>query len=352
MVAESQTLPDRGRGDDRRAYFEQRIFAFSPFNLWLTSAIIYVAMIGAYAAANAFDGGAWIVRAAGGYALDDRARIALILALVACVALAMQRYARLREQADWPALRNAMIPPMAHWSLAFDSAALRRATVLGLLGGAALAVVVHSPGVGPRDSIFGSARSLWFTAATLLLSVLFARGVELTRVGSRITRQAIDEGIVVDLLHIDRLYGWGRTAGRNSLTWFAVSASACLLFVSQVSPLVAAGLLGACAVMGLWGFVNTMRLVHLKIHAAKTHELEQVRAEITDLRARPGPEPETSVRLHSLLAYEARIAAVREWPFNQSILVRVLGSALILALPWFGQAVAGVLVEHLGRLIH
>jgi len=352
MVAESQTLPDRGLGDDRRAYFEQRIFALSPLNLWLTAAVIYLALIGVYAAANAFDGGAWIGPAPGGYALDERARVALVLALVACVALAMQRYARLREQADWPALRSAMIPPMAHWSLAFDGAALRRATVLGFLGGVALVVVVRSPGVGPQDSTFGSARSLWFMAATLLLAVLFARGVELTRVGSRITRQAINEGIVVDLLHIDRLYGWGRTAGRNSLTWFAVSASALLLFVSQVSPLVAAGLLGACALMGLWGFVSTMRLVHLKIHAAKTVELEGVRAEITSLRARPGPEPETSVRLHSLLAYEARIAAVREWPFDQSILVRVLGSTLILALPWFGQAIAGVLVEHLGRLIH
>jgi hypothetical protein len=352
MVAESQTLPDRGFGDDRRAYFEQRLFALSPLNLWLTSAIIYLALTGAYAAANAFDGGTWLQRAGGGYALDGRARVALILALVACVALAMQRYARLSEQADWPALRSAMIPPMAHWSLAFDGAALRRATLLGFLGGGVLAVVVRSPGVGPHDAMFGSARSLWFMAATLLLAVLFARGVELTRVGSAITRQAINEGIVVDLLHIDRLYGWARTAGRNSLTWFAVSASACLLFVSQVSPLMAAGLLGACALMGLWGFASTMRLVHLRIHAAKTGELDEVRGEITDLRARPGPEPETSVRLHSLLAYEARIAAVREWPFDQSILMRVLGSALILALPWFGQAAAGVLVEHLGRLLH
>ena len=87
MVAESQTLPDRGLGDDRRAYFEQRIFALSPLNLWLTAAVIYLALIGVYAAANAFDGGAWIRPAAGGYALDERARVALVLALVACVAL-------------------------------------------------------------------------------------------------------------------------------------------------------------------------------------------------------------------------------------------------------------------------
>jgi len=350
MVAESPPLPDARLGDDRRAYFEQRLFALSPLNMWLTSALIYLALIGAYAAANALDGGAWLQRVGSGYALDERARIALILSLVVCVALAMQRYVRLRERIDAPALTSGMIPSMVQF-LAFDGGHLRRATVFGVIGGVLLVVVIRPAGVWPHDAMLG-ARSIWFIGATVLLAVLFARGVELTRVGTGVTRRAINEGIVVDLLHIDRLYAWGRAAGRNSLTWFAVSASACLLFVSQVSPLVAAGLLGSCALMGLWVFANTMRLVHLRIHAAKTRELDDVRREIGELRARPGPEPETSVRLHSLLAYEARIAAVREWPFDQSILVRVLGSALILALPWFGQAVAGVVVGRLGQLIH
>jgi hypothetical protein len=31
--------------------------------------------------------------------------------------------------------------------------------------------------------------------------------------------------------------------------------------------------------------------------------------------------------------------------------MRVAGSTLILTLPWFGQAAAGVLVEHYGQLI-
>src|SRR5215469_12746692 len=108
MVAESPPLPDTRLGDDRRAYFEQRLFALSPLSLWLTSALIYLALIGAYAVANALDGGAWLQRVGSGYALDERARIALILALVACVALAMQRYTRLREVIDAPALISGM----------------------------------------------------------------------------------------------------------------------------------------------------------------------------------------------------------------------------------------------------
>ena len=354
MAAEGQSLIDvrAALEGDRRTYFEQRLFALSPFNLWLTSALIYLGLIGVYAAANTVDGGSWIHPAAGGYALDERSRIALILALVVCVALAMQRYTRLREHADAPSLPEGRLHEMMNRFAIHQGLNLRRATVLGLVGGLVLVVSVRAPGVGFNDMPLASARSIWFLAVTLLLAMSFARGVELTRMGASITGRAIKEDLVVDLLHIDRLYSWGRSAGRNSLTWFAVSASACLLFVSQVSPLVAAGLLGACALMGLWSFVSTMHQVHLRIHAAKSEELEHVRREITELRAHPGPEPETSVRLHSLLAYEARIAAVREWPFNQSILARVLGSALILTLPWFGQAVAGILVEHLGRLIH
>ncbi len=352
MVAESQPLPDaRALLDgDKRAYLEQRLFAFSPLNLWLTAAVVYLVLTGAYALAALADGAAWIHRVGGAYVLDERARVALILALVICVALAMQRYARLSEHTE--AQTNRLSPAMGDLFLTLDGAGLKRATVLGLVGGVLLILLFRAPGVGLRDVAVGSARFVWFSAATLLLVVLFARGIELTRTGARSTRRAIDDDLVVDLLHIDRLYGWGRAAARNSLTWFAVSASACLLFVSQLSPLVSAVLLGACALMGLWAFVGTTHRVHRRIHAAKTRELDTLRSEISDLRTHPGEEPQTSVKLHSLLAYEARIAAVREWPFDQSILMRVLGSTLILTLPWFGQAVAGVLVEHAGLFIH
>ena len=53
-------------------------------------------------------------------------------------------------------------------------------------------------------------------------------------------------------------------------------------------------------------------------------------------------------RLQGLLAYEARIQAVHEWPFDQTTLVRVLASAFILTVPWFGQAIVQYFVEHLG----
>jgi hypothetical protein len=354
MAVQSQPLPERDRADDadRRAYLEQRLFAYSPFNLWVTAALVYALLIGAYGVAAGLDHGAWIIARPHGYALDESARVALILTLVAAVALGTQRYTRVRELAELPSLAGSLSRPMEEADFTFEPRWLKRATALGLVGGVVVILVTRWAMSGPADVGIGSARFVWFAGMTLLLSILFARGVEMTRTGSAVVRRAVREDLTVDLMHVDRLYVWGRTAARNSLTWFAVSASACLLFISRLSPLVSAALLGACAAMGLWGFVGAMEQVHRRIRAAKVEELETVRAEITALRTNPGPEPETALRLHSLLAYEARIAAVHEWPFDQSTLTRVLGSALILALPWFGQAAAGALVEHAGRLLH
>jgi hypothetical protein len=63
-------------------------------------------------------------------------------------------------------------------------------------------------------------------------------------------------------------------------------------------------------------------------------------------------DADAATKLQGALAYEVRIAAVHEWPFDQPTLLRVGASALILTVPWFGQAIAGVVVDKLGNLMH
>ena len=41
---------------------------------------------------------------------------------------------------------------------------------------------------------------------------------------------------------------------------------------------------------------------------------------------------------------------VHEWPFDQTTLVRVGASALILTVPWFGQAAAQYFVDHIANV--
>ncbi len=60
----------------------------------------------------------------------------------------------------------------------------------------------------------------------------------------------------------------------------------------------------------------------------------------------PSPPPSCT----GSLAYEKRISDAPEWPFDQTTAVRVVASALILTVPWFGQAVAASLVDHFGHI--
>jgi len=65
--------------------------------------------------------------------------------------------------------------------------------------------------------------------------------------------------------------------------------------------------------------------------------------------AKKAADDHAAARMHGLLAYEKRVVDAQEWPFDQSTLVRVGASALILTVPWFGQAIAQYVVEHLSH---
>jgi hypothetical protein len=147
------------------------------------------------------------------------------------------------------------------------------------------------------------------------------------------------------------LHPFGRAAARTAAIWFTVSAASLLLFVgADMAPAMVA-LSAVSAAIGAWVFFGTIGRIREAIRATKATELETLRHEIAQLKAHLDADPAAAPKLQSLLAFEARIAAVREWPFDQSTAVRVAASSLVLALPWFGQAFAGALVERLGGMI-
>jgi hypothetical protein len=192
----------------------------------------------------------------------------------------------------------------------------------------------------------------WFLIATIVLSALFARGVALTRAGNRATKRFIDSELEVDLLRVDQLTLVGRSAARTALIWFGVSAVLCLFFTSDGVTLFTVALVLGSVGMGVAIFVATMGHVHRRICDAKAHELERIRSRIETVRNEAHSSADAAQRLHGLIAYETRIAATPEWPFDQTTAVRVGASALIVTVPWFGQAVAGTLVERFGHLLH
>jgi hypothetical protein len=99
-------------------------------------------------------------------------------------------------------------------------------------------------------------------------------------------------------------------------------------------------------VFGVILVVVTARGLHRAIVKAKAAELERVRTEIAREReaALGADEERTTVadqRLPGLLAYEARVDRVREWPFDLPVVLRFGLYVLILLGSW----VAGALVE-------
>ena len=89
-------------------------------------------------------------------------------------------------------------------------------------------------------------------------------------------------------------------------------------------------------------------VINADLPGVKDEELEGIRARIDDVRTRAHVDADAAQRLQGLLAYETRIAAAPEWPFDETTLMRLGASALILTVPWFGQAIAAYLIERLG----
>lgn len=331
--------------EDRKAYAEQRFYVLSPLTMFGTTLLVFVLLLGGYAAAAVFSGAPLVADYGGGAGPSHSARFAILFSLLITTALGVQRYVRLRERDDFPAyaaiLKGGAADAREATSLTPRSAKITKATLIGLIVGAALCWTIVPPWRSAEQTM---ATYVWFCFVTILLAISFSRGVSLTRGGARGMREMIANRLEVDLLRVDRLSVIGRSAARSALIWFTISAVVCLFFIGGGSELFTVGLLLGCAAMGLWIFVATMESVRTKIRAAKAAELERVRAQIDATRDEPGE------RLQGLLAYESRIQSVHEWPFDQTTLVRVVASAFILAVPWFGQAIAAFAVEHIANL--
>jgi len=336
---------------DSRAYFEQRIFIVSPLGTWPTVLALYALGAGLYVAAALASGVAFLP--VENFLLDPRTRIAAVLLLILCISVGMQRMTRMAEKGDFEAfarvLKGGAEQAALLTSLAPRGVRLVPATVTGLIAGIALsfAFFAQNPGTAlmTHPALFA-----WFAGATVLLIMAFTRGVALSRASASIARTVVRDQLIVDLLRTDALYVWGRAAARVAIIWFSVSAAACLLFMSGEITVFTVLILVACAAMGIWVFVAMMSQIHRKIRAVKAGELDKVRHEIARLRQSVHDDAGAGARLQGLLAYEARIAAAPEWPFDQTTLVRVGASTLILAVPWFGQAIAQYFVDHIAAI--
>jgi uncharacterized membrane protein len=344
--------------------FEQRLYARSPFGILATTALIFILIYGLFIAAATFEHVAILRRQ---YVFSDASWPALVLSLLCCAALAMQRYVRMAEARDAPAYAKILTGGLESardiTATAARDVRLTRSTVIGFAIGIAISVFVRLSENSEGHPI-PPLTMIWFALATTFLSVLFARGVEQSRAGNRGYSRTLDAELKIDLLRTDTLAVLGRSAARASLIWFVISAIACLFFVGGDLNWLTVLLIAACVAMGLGLFVTIMSRIHRQIVAAKRAELEHVRTQIVAakraelehvrtqieaMRATWHNDGDAAARMHGMLAYEKRISDAPEWPFDQSTLVRVAAYILIPTIPWFGQAVVQYYVDHLAH---
>ncbi len=335
------------------APFEQQIYRRSPVGGLATTAILFVVLFGSFFAIATLEHFATIVQTANGFAFSPMAWTALVLSLLNCAALGMQRYAGLREVADTPAFARILTggtqSAAAVTSLAPHDIKLLRATIIGVCAGLVISLVIRIS-MSRQGHAMPPGVYVWFVSVTTFLNVLFVRGVELTRVAGRNYAMLLNAELKIDLLRTDTLAVLGRSAARFALIWFVVSAVGCLFFVGGDLNWLTGALIVSCAAMGIGMFASIMLRIHRQIKGVKDAELEHIRRQIDILRAAMHEDATAAARLHGMLAYEKRISDAPEWPFDQSTLVRVGASALILAVPWFGQAVAQYFVDHIARI--
>lgn len=161
----------------------------------------------------------------------------------------------------------------------------------------------------------------------------------------------------VTLLDLSPLYPFAQWGLWSALVWLGGSAIAGVVFVDQEFALGTAIVLLGTGGLGTAAFLLPLRGAHQSIRAAKREELARVRGAIElarDAALAPPSAAEpaavaTSARLPGLLAYEARIEEVREWPLDLPTVSR-FGVLMFVALgSWLGGAVVerllGVLLD-------
>jgi hypothetical protein len=278
--------------------------------------------------------------------------LTLVIAFTSAVLLA-ERRAIARDFAELRAVVDAPEPQWEAWQKRVSEPRGRRlVSTCGLGAAVGIAIIAMSmasdsaPGAG--DPWFG--HRIWVfllnPALFALLALLALRSARRARVLSEMGRR-----VSVRLIDPSDLSPFARAGLRGAIHWFLGSSLASLLVIDSDIPWLVAIVIVVTVGLGIWSLLLPSRGVHESLRRAKRAELGRVRAEIE--RARDAlvepkdTDAELAARLPPLLAYEARVTSVREWPFDTATLARFLVFLLVPLGSWLGGALVERVVDTL-----
>ncbi len=238
------------------------------------------------------------------------------------------------SEAEWSAWRARARSP--------GTARLGRAAALGAAGG----VVVDVIGARASDAaLFWTGHQIWVHILNVVVFGVLGSLIAMsnTRAG---VYQEIGRRARVTLGDIAPLAPFARAGLRTALLWFLGTSLASLLLADTDSPTLVISILLATTAIAVASLLAPSRGVHERLCDAKRRELGWLRAEIARasgaLRAGDGPG---AAQLPALLAWEARVLAAPDWPFDSGTVAR-FGLFLLVPLgSWLGGALVERVVE-------
>lgn len=283
--------------------------------------------------------------------LHPYTRLTLVVMAIGAFIWVMGRHAGRRDPETLARLQPltehspAAFSELIQTSRAVDPARLR----WSVLGTAALGLLAIP--ATTSDPLFfldldaWDARLVWGIGANLVVFGVMGRGLYLMGAERGAIARAVSAIRHIDLLDRSGLRPLAQIGLRRALVWAGGSSIASLVFLDvQVAWPVVLVLTGTLYV-ATRAFLSPVRAVHRRLREEKQSELPSVRERIAGVRkaALVGGPQSAVAELPGLLAYEARIEGVSEWPFDTPILLR-FGALVILAL---GSWLGGALVERL-----
>ena len=239
-----------------------------------------------------------------------------------------------RDEID-QTLRHNASPPTAVRGAAFAAALVLAVVIIPLTGGRDISL-----------STGWDMHHVWAVATNLCIFFLMIEGAWLSIQNLRTLHRYLTSRLPIDLLDRGALASIGRMGLRGAVLWLVGGTIASTLTwgMNQAAPVLVILTL-------LLGFATASMLLPAlmargRLREAKAVELRKVRRRIARAREAmwadgPADRTEQSALMTGLLAYEARIESVREWPFDTPTLLRFALLAVLAAGSWLG----GALVE-------
>lgn len=184
--------------------------------------------------------------------------------------------------------------------------------------------------------------TVWVWAFLVLIGWVGGRLVHASLQGADLFSRLARSQLRVDLFDTRSLAPFVRQGMQTVLVWLGFIAVIALNFLNERAGVVIAFNALAALVVAVTTLVLPLWGIHEQLVDAKTRELDWVRETIREerQRLREGGEAGSAAaaRIPGILAYEARVEGVREWPFDVPTLLRL---TFYLALPlvsWIGGA--------------